>query len=255
MIYIDRYAYISKLKKTNPLQKFLFAIITLIVCIWANSITVSIIVILMMGWMTVYKGGTSIVAYSKLLLIPASFVVISILTIVINASATQTDFICSVNIAGTYIGISKFEIGKIERLCLKTISTVSSLYFLSLTTPMVDLMAVLYKLKMPKILVEIMGLTYRFIFILIEALDNMFTAQSSRLGYTSKVSWYRSMAILVSSLFLKSYKRCDDMYIALESRGYYGQLNVLQEPFGKEKHWYFVIFAINVLLIIISIVV
>lgn len=254
-MYIDRYAYMSKLKKTNPMQKFLFAVMTLTVCIWANSITVSVIVILMMGWMTVYKGGTSIVAYLKLLLIPASFVVISILTIVINASATQTDFLCSINIAGTYVGISNVEIGKIVRLCLKTVSTVSSLYFLSLTTPIVDLMAVLYKLKMPRILVEIMELTYRFIFILIEALDNMFTAQSSRLGYTSKISWYRSMAILVSSLFLKSYKRCDDMYIALESRGYCGQLNVLQEPFDKGKLGYFVIIAINVLLIVISIVV
>ncbi len=58
MISIDKYAYSSKLKHTDPLQKVTFALLTLAVCLWADNLIISVAVIFIMGGMTVSRGGT-----------------------------------------------------------------------------------------------------------------------------------------------------------------------------------------------------
>ena len=49
MISIDKLAYISKLKNVNPMEKFIFSMATIIVCISLNNIVDSIIILLLMG--------------------------------------------------------------------------------------------------------------------------------------------------------------------------------------------------------------
>ena len=80
-------------------------------------------------------------------------------------------------------------------------------------------------------MVELMGLVYRFIFVLMDIADAMYTAQSSRLGYTNVASGYRSLSGIASSLFIRSYKRAHDLYSALEARGYDGEINVLEQHY------------------------
>lgn len=250
MINIDKYAYVSRLKQTDPMQKFLFALLTLGICLWANSIIVSLLVLLIMGWVTVYKGGTPFSLFVKLMLVPMSFLVISILTIGVNISESQSDFLFSMSVFGTHIGVSQAGIQNAMWLFFNALGAVSCLYYLSLSTPMVDLLAVLRRLKVPKLLIELMGLIYRFIFVLLETADTMYTAQNSRLGYSSLSSGYRSLSVLASTLFIRAYKRSDELYTALEARGYDGELNVLEEPF--ETHWtqYIAPVVINLFLIV-----
>lgn len=50
------------------------------------------------------------------------------------------------------------------------------MYMLSLSTPVNQLVLVLQKLHLPSLLVELMNLIYRYIFILIDAADQMQTA-------------------------------------------------------------------------------
>lgn len=254
MINIDNYAYISKLKKTDSRQKLLFAVLTLGVCLWANSIAVSVFVLLIMGGVTVWKGGTPLALFIKLLLLPMSFLVLGVLTIAINASANPSDFLFAMYVGGIHIGISQAGMHNAVQLFCKALGAVSCLYFLSLSTPVVDLLAALRRLKVPKLLVELMGLIYRFIFVLFETADTMLTAQNSRLGYASVSAGYRSLAAVVSTLFIRAYKRSDELYTALEARGYDGELNVLEEP--CETHWtgYIAPVAINLFLILAALI-
>lgn len=231
MINIDKYAYISKLKHTAPMKKLVFSILALGICLWADSVIVSVLVLLIMYWCTVCKGGIPFGLFLKLMLVPASFLVIGVLTIGINVSANKDVFLFSVHGFGTYIGVSQSSIQKVVHLFSKALGAVSCLYYLSLSTPVLDLLAVLRRLKVPKLIIELMGLIYRFIFVLLETADTMFTAQNSRLGYSDLSSGYRSLAALASTLFIRAYKRSDDLYTALEARGYDGELNVLEEPF------------------------
>lgn len=249
MISIDKYAYNSKLKQKDPMPKFLFALLTIGVCLWANSIPISIFVIFIMIWVTVYQGGTPFSLFMKLLLVPMSFLVIGVLTIAVNASENRSIFMFSLAFSGLFIGVSQAGIINALRLFFKALGAVSCLYYLSLSTPMVDVLAVLRRVKVPKLMVELMGLIYRFIFILLETADTMFTAQNSRLGYSSLSSGYRSLATLASTLFIRAYKRSDELYTALEARGYDGELNVIEERFETRWTEYIMPILINLFLI------
>lgn len=252
MINIDKYAYVSKLKHTAPMKKLAFSMLALGICIWADSVIVSVLVLLTMGWCTVHKGGTPFGLFIKLMLVPASFLIIGVLTIGINVSANKDVFLFSLHGFGTYIGVSQSSIQKAVHLFSKALGAVSCLYYLSLSTPMVDLLAVLRRLKVPKLMTELMGLIYRFIFVLLETADAMFTAQNSRLGYSDISSSYRSLSALTSTLFIRAYKRSDDLYTALEARGYDGKLNVLEEQFVTKWTEYIPPLMINVFFIFVA---
>jgi hypothetical protein len=98
-----------------------------------------------------------------------------------------------VPIYNMHLGVLKAGMISAVRLFCKALGAVSCLYFLSLSTPMLDILSALRRLKCPALLVEMMGLIYRFIFILFETAASMITAQNSVWGtqvyYRDTVPW------------------------------------------------------------------
>lgn len=136
---------------------------------------------------------------------------------------------------------------------LKVMGSLSCLYFISLTTPMIDVISVLAKLKVPSFLIELISLVYRFIFIVLETSEMMFISQNSRLGYRDIKTSYKSLGALASTLFIRSFKRANDLYTALEARGYNGELKVLEEQVQKRNYIYIITIIINLIFIGIAI--
>jgi cobalt/nickel transport system permease protein len=231
---IDRLAYTSRLKNIDPVQKLIFALITLCICLWANEIIISIIVVLIMTFITVVNGKIPLKVFLGLMFLPVSFLVIGVVTIAINISTKSVGFLWYFYLDGNYIGVSVLGLETALKLFFKALGSVSCMYFLSLNTPMVSLMSSFKRLKIPKLIIELMELIYRFIFVLIETADTIYTAQNARLGYSRISLAYRSISVLIASVFIRAYKRSDEVYISLESRGYDGELNVLEEPFEKD---------------------
>ena len=58
----------------------------------------------------------------------------------------------------------------------------SCLYFLALSTPMTDILNELRKLRIPALLLELMMLTYRFIFVLLEIASSILTPRNPGWG-------------------------------------------------------------------------
>ncbi|KUO65980.1 MAG: cobalt ABC transporter permease [Gracilibacter sp. BRH_c7a] len=249
MISIDMYAYASKLKDINPMEKLALAFITLCVCLWANSIIISLAVLLIMTWSTIYQGGIPGTVYLKLLLIPMGFLILGVLTIAIEITPQPYEFLGSIYFFNFYLGVSKAGLITATQLFFRALGAVSCLYYLSLNTPMMDVMSALRKLRCPKLLVEMMSLIYRFIFVFIATAETMIIAQSSRLGYSGILSGYRSLGTLISSIFIRSYQQADKIYTSLESRGYDGELNVLEQHKAYSLIGYLKVFGINIFLI------
>lgn len=255
MIYIDKYAYISMLKTIDPMLKLTASLLTLGICLWANSLTVSIIVIFTLGWTTVKKGRIPLYFYIKMMLSPMVFLLIGLLTIVVNISKTHQDFILYFEVFKYFIGITEKSVSFAVLLFFKALASVSCLYFLSLSTPIVELLTALQRLKLPKLFVELMGLIYRFIFVILETANTIYTSQTSRLGYSNTRAAYRSLSGLISSLFILSYKRFENLYTALEARGYEGELNVIHQKFDIVIHRYIVVILFEILLITTALVI
>jgi cobalt/nickel transport system permease protein len=250
MIDIDSFAYTSKLISINPMEKFLFGILTMFSCLYCNSIYISMFLIILMGFITVRKGGIPFFFYLKLMLLPFSFLIIAVITIAINVVDGSSGILFSFKILGGNIGATNTSVLLALGLILKSLAAVSCLYFLSLSTPMTDILYVLKRLRVPKLIVELMHLIYRFIFIMLNSMQMIVTAQTSRLGYSNSTRAFRSSAQLIASIFIKSYTRSQDIYSALEARGYEGEINVLEEEHKYKADNIFLIILFQVTLFI-----
>lgn len=83
----------------------------------------------------------------------------------------------------------------------------SALYMMSLATPVSELVLVLQRLHLPRLLVELMNLIYRYIFILIDVSEQMQIAAKARLGCHSFRQSCKSFAQIAGNLFLVSLKK------------------------------------------------
>ena len=114
---------------------------------------------------------------------------------------------------------------------------------LALTTPLVDLIELFRRWRVPVSLIDLMTLIYRYIFLLLESLNTMLIAHESRMGYTT--SYYRALqnaALLGSRLFIDAFQRSQRQQIALNARGYDGDLQVLPIAYQSDR-WLFWIWA------------
>jgi cobalt/nickel transport system permease protein len=100
----------------------------------------------------------------------------------------------------------------------------SCLAFLTLTTPMNEMFFIFEGLKVPKIVIEIAMLMYRYIFLFLEEALNMYNSQKTRMGYGSLKSTYKALGLLASNLFIKTWLKGEQAYVAMESRCYDGSI-------------------------------
>ena len=115
---------------------------------------------------------------------------------------------------------------------------VACMYFLTLNTPVTDVTMALEKLHVPRLLVELMELIYRFIFVLAETAANIRIAQESRLGYQGLRRSISSLGTLISMVFLRAWRKADRVYTALESRGYANHLTTLSSGYRPGRWLY-----------------
>jgi cobalt/nickel transport system permease protein len=218
MTNFNDYAYSSKLKEVQTRHKLFFCMTALLTHLWADYLPTSILILLLMSWHTLYKGGISYKIYFKMLLLPLSFLLMS--TVVIALPLTQ---------ASLYQAFHLF---------FKSFGALSCLYYLSLTTPFVSILNTLAKWKIPLLFIELMSLMYRFIFILLETCHHMLIAQKVRLGYSTYQTSLRSFSKLFATLFIHAFKRATLLYTALEARGYDGELKFIEEPVKQTSSHY-----------------
>lgn len=249
MILIDKYAYINKIADYPPIEKLLLGFITMMICVISNSFLVYITVILFMMWMIVHRAGISFSFYWKLMMLPFGFLLMSMISIAINKVAPQTHILFGFNLFGSTFGVTAQSLYVCANLLLKALSSASCLYFIVLTTSLIDIISVLRKLKFPELFLELMSLIYRVIFILLDLSTGIYKAQSSRLGFINVKSIYRSLGFLLSALFKLSYKKTSDLFNSLDCRCYNGELKTLEKPYRVNKLRLSYIFIIEFLLV------
>lgn len=116
---------------------------------------------------------------------------------------------------------------QIFQLVARAIAGMSALLFLSLTTPMTELIALARRLRMPAVLVDLMVLGYRTLFVLLRSMQDMHTAQSARLGYANARKSLRAAALLAANLVVDVLHRARALELAAQARNQQGALRFL----------------------------
>lgn len=135
-------------------------------------------------------------------------------------------FLCSIKIGQNYFGINENSLSESIFIVFRVLSCISSMFFLSLTTSINQLIKVFKKLKFPPVMVELIVLIYRFIFIFLEESKEIYNAQEMKYGYVGMKNSYRSISLLVKCLFIRIFEKYRDMIISLDSKLYNGEFKV-----------------------------
>lgn len=113
-------------------------------------------------------------------------------------------------------------------LLLRVGASVSIAVLLILTTRWATLLKALRVLRVPQVFVLILGMTYRYIYVLLHAANNMFLARKSRtVGRVSGAEDRHWLTATMGTLFAKSYELSDQVYLAMQSRGFRGEAQVM----------------------------
>ncbi len=114
-------------------------------------------------------------------------------------------------------------------LLLRVATSVSIAVLLVLTTRWAVLLKALRVLRVPQVFVLILGMTYRYIYVLLHAANNLFLARASRrVGVISGAEERRWLTASMGTLVSKSYALSDDVYRAMLSRGFQGEALVME---------------------------
>ncbi|ACD90131.1 cobalt ABC transporter, inner membrane subunit CbiQ [Chlorobium limicola DSM 245] len=248
MITLDRYTAASPLRRVDPLVKLSFALPPLLLCLWADRIALSLLVLLAMGAATVFAGRVSARIFIGLLALPLAFLFAGAAGVAVDFSPDPDRFAVAMPVGGVYAGLTASGLDRAFRLFFRAMGSVSCMYFIALTTPPETLFHAARRLRVPELLIEMAGLVYRFLFILLDSAGRIRLAQESRLGYVDLQASFRSLAVLSSALFLIAARRADECYTALECRGYEGTLRVLHEPCERPRSFLLLLAGVHGLL-------
>lgn len=178
-----------------------------------------------MSFLIIFVANIPLNKYLKIMTMPIVFLIISIIAILLSISSNDI-FICSIKIFNKYIGITKESIFQSINTLARVLASISSTFFLALTTPLNNIIKILKKLKLPNVLIELLVLIYRSIFIFLEESKDIIIAQEMKFGYNNMKNSYRSIALLIKSLFIRVLLRYEDMIISLDSKLYNGEFKI-----------------------------
>lgn len=107
----------------------------------------------------------------------------------------------------------------------RVLVSVSLCVLLSLTTKHFTLLKVLRIFRVPQIFVVTIGMCYRYVFLFIAIIQDTYTAMKSRCGYAvSPVKGQKIVAWNIATLWQRSYRLQNQVYDAMLSRGYAGEV-------------------------------
>jgi cobalt ECF transporter T component CbiQ len=123
-------------------------------------------------------------------------------------------------------------------------SSISLVVLLTLTTPWTKLLASLRSVGVPRMFVLIVGMAYRYLFLLLGSVTDMYQARKSRTVGAEKhdKASRRYVAATAGALLGKSMTLSEEVHQAMVSRGYRGDVKVLQQ---QRVCWADVRFAIG----------
>ena len=101
---------------------------------------------------------------------------------------------------------------------------------LILCTPWTHVLKALRALRLPKEAITMLAMTYRYVFLLVETATQMFESRRSRTVGVMKPAEQRHMAARTAGVLLsKSVALSNEVYLAMHSRGFRGEVQILSD--------------------------
>lgn len=121
-------------------------------------------------------------------------------------------------------------------LAKASLGVVASILLAATTEPRVILMGA-QRLRVPPLLVQIAMFMLRYMDVIVDEMRRMKVARESRGFEARNVRHIPVIARSAGALFIRSYERGERVHLAMLSRGYSGQMPVIQEISASARQW------------------
>ena len=171
---------------------------------------IGIVVFLVFSVMIVGLARVELKDYLRMLSWPSAFLAVGIFAIVISYEPNVPSLI-NAEIFGATWGITRQGLSQAGQLSARVLAMVSAMYFVCVTTPVVEITALLRMLRMPAAISDIMFIMYQALYLLSGTVEQTARSQTLRLGYSN---WKRSLS---SVGYLLGYAWADALKTAREN--------------------------------------
>jgi cobalt/nickel transport system permease protein len=156
--------------------------------------------------------------------------------------------------------VTREGVARFASIVVKSWLSVQMAVVLVGSTPFPALLAALRALKVPRLLVAIVGLMWRYLFVLVDESLRLLRARESRSAHPPEPAgrrvggslvWRASVTGgMVGNLFLRAFDRADRIYAAMLSRGYDGETRILPLPPLRALEWIVLLAGLGVLVLL-----
>lgn len=228
---IDRYARRSGFRMMSAGEKILFCVVWMALCLSSRAPWQPLVLAAVLAALSVWGGkGIRPGQYLALLAVPISFLMLSALTLLWRSVPAGTTAVLAIPWAGRYLAVTEQSQALAGLVTARAWGAVSCLYFLSLSTPLPQLLTTLRRWHLPSAVTDPAFLIYRYIFVLLETVRQMQSAARSRLGYAGIRRSVCTTGLVYGGLLAKSYRSARSRFQAMESRTFGPELRFAQEP-------------------------
>jgi cobalt/nickel transport system permease protein len=213
---VDDAAWASAWRTRAPLDKLLLCAglvgCALVLPVWPGGVLVALTaVVLALG-----PARVPARTFGRAVRWPLAFVTVGALTAVVSVDAGGLGWAPDAGVrAGELVGHS--------------VAGGAAVLLLATTTPMTDLLDALRRLRVPAAVVDVAGVTYRMLFVLLQSLHTIREAQTARMGHSTWRRSYRSSGALAAAVLTRSWDRARRLQEGLAGRGMEAGLQVLPE--------------------------
>ena len=151
---------------------------------------------------------------------------------------TPGDALVSVKIGGLSIIITRQGLLGALLFVVRVTTAVSFVVLLSITTKHFELLRVLRIFRIPQVFVMTLGMCYRYLYLFVELVENTYRAIKSRVG--TGIHYKKGQTIVawnIAVLWQRSYCLNEQVYQAMLSRGYAGEVRLLHDGNVKLRDW------------------
>ncbi len=149
------------------------------------------------------------------------------------------DPLAALHLGGWTLTLTQPGLVRFVSIALKSWLSVQMAIVLASTTPFPDLLAAMRSLRIPRLLVAVIGLMWRYLFVLVDEVLRLMRAREARSGWPEvaerrvggSLAWRAKVTGgMAGNLMLRSFDRSERIYAAMASRGYDGEVRGLPRP-------------------------
>lgn len=207
----------------GTLEKLLFIVAWIMLAVGRPHLLMQI-GLLCFGLVLVMLNYNTALRHIKVLAFALPFVVIGSTGVMFEVGSQIENALWQRELLGWWFNITTSSLFKAKVLAVKALNGLLAIQYASKLYSYHEAITLAKWLRLPGVLIEMIVLSYRYLFGVKKSASDIVLAQKQRMGYHSFSNSIRSFSMMLSAVFVRSLHLSLNNYRALSVRAYTGEL-------------------------------